>query len=192
MAPKTILETERLSLREFEISDADFILKLVNTPDWLKFIGDKGVKSVDSAENYLKNGPIKSYKEHGYGLWLVQLKDPGTPIGMCGLVNRATLENIDIGFAMLPEYSGLGYGFEMANATLTYAKNSLGIHKVVAITDPNNIASIKLLNKIGLHFEKTLNLSENDSVLLFSPLSNTKDRKDIDKLTTVFLTFSLM
>ena len=177
MALKTILETERLSLREFDINDAHFILELVNTPDWLKFIGDKGVKSIESAKNYLRNGPIKSYKEHGYGLWLVQLKDSGTPIGMCGLVNRATLDNIDIGFAMLPEYSGAGYGFEIANATLTYAKNSLGIPKVVAITDPGNIASIKLLHKIGLHFEKTLKLSGNNEVLLFSPSDNTKDRR---------------
>ncbi len=174
---KVVLETERLNLQEFTIEDADFILELVNSPGWLAFIGDKGVKTVDAARNYLQNGPIKSYRQYGYGLWLVQLKDSKEPIGMCGLVNRDTLEDVDIGFAMLPDYAGKGYGFEAANATMFYAKQVLNIPKVVAITDPNNIASIKLIEKIGLKFEKTIQLSDNDSVLLFSPTASTDEEK---------------
>ena len=186
MQKRKILETQRLSLREFDRDDSDFFLKLVNSPNWLKFIGDKGVKTKEDAINYLENGPIKSYIENGYGLWLVLLKGSNIPIGMCGLVNREALAETDIGFAMLPDYEALGYGFEIANATINYAKNSLGLDNIIAITDSNNIASIKLLNKIGLYFEKTLELSGNDSVLVFSPTNNKEDRNEIDRITAVF------
>jgi len=170
---KKILGTERLVLGEFSIDDAEFILTLLNTPAWLEYIGDKNVRTIEDAVNYLENGPIKSYKENGFGLWLILLKNNCTPIGMCGLVKRESLDDIDIGFALLPEYSKLGYGYEIANATLNYANQVLRIDKVVAITDSNNIPSIKLLNKLGLQFEKKLKLSENDTVLLFSPLKKT-------------------
>ncbi len=186
MEPRKILETERLVLREFSIDDAEFILTLLNTPGWLEYIGDKNVRTVEDAVNYLENGPIKSYKENGFGLWLTSLKNNGTPIGMCGLVNRESLEDIDIGFALLPENSNLGYGYEIAQATINHAKHVLGIEKIVAITDSNNVPSIKLLNKLGLQFEKTLKLSENDTVLLFSPLNADEDRLEIDSLTSHF------
>lgn len=186
MKNTTILETQRLSLREFNLNDSEFIINLVNSPKWLEFIGDKGVKTAEDAINYLENGPIKSYKENGFGLWLVQLKGSNIPIGMCGLVNRETLNNVDIGFAILPDYLGLGYGFEITSATMSYAKNNLKLDKIIAITDSNNIASIKLLNKIDFYFEKTLNLTENDSVLVFSPLNNKEELNEIDKLTTAF------
>jgi len=169
---KKILETERLVLREFSIDDADFILNLLNTPGWLKYIGDKNVRTLEDAVNYLENGPIKSYKENGFGLWMILLKNKSTPIGMCGLINRESLEDIDIGFALLPEYSNSGYGYEIARATMVYANNTLGIKKVVAITNSNNIRSIKLLNKLGLQFEKKIKLSDNDTVLLYSPIQN--------------------
>ena len=117
---------------------------------------------------------------------LTLLKNKSAPIGMCGLVNRDSLDDIDIGFAFLPEYSKLGYGYEIAYATINYANHVLRIDKVVAITDSNNISSIKLLNKLGLQFEKTLNLSEYDTTLLFSPLKAEKDRLEIDALTVRF------
>lgn len=156
------------------MDDAEFILTLLNTPGWLQYIGDKNVRTIEEAVNYLENGPIKSYKENGFGLWLTLLKNSGTPIGMCGLLNRESLEDIDIGFALLPEHSNLGYGYEIAHATLNYANQVLRIDKIVAITDSNNIPSIKLLNKLGLKFEKKLKLSENDTVLLFSPSKKAK------------------
>ncbi len=186
MQHKKILDTQRLSLREFDINDSQFILKLVNSENWLRFIGDKGVKTNNDAKDYLKNGPLKSYEENGYGLWLIALKESQIPIGMCGLVNREILDYPDIGFAMLPNYIGKGYGYEIASATISFAKNNLNLKKIIAITDPNNIASITLLNKIGLNFEKTLALSKNDSVLVFSPIDNKEDRKEIDQLTTSF------
>ncbi|MBG6129758.1 RimJ/RimL family protein N-acetyltransferase [Aquimarina sp. EL_43] len=186
---RKILETERLSLREFNLEDSDFVLKLMNSPKWIEFIGDRNIKTNVEAEEYLKSNLIKSYKENGFGLWVVVLKETSVSIGMCGLVNRETLEDIDIGFAMLPEYLGFGYGYEIANATMKYAKNTLRLDKIVGITNPNNIASIKLLNKIGLRFVKTIELSEKDTVLFFSTPTNTKEENELNKLTTRF--FSL-
>ena len=168
MTLQTILETERLTLREFNTTDADFILLLLNTPTWLKFIGDKNVHSSEDAEHYLINGPLKSYRENGFGLWLVLLKDSSISIGMCGLVQRDYLQDVDIGFALMPEYEGKGYGFEMANATMIHSRKNLQIKSVVAITDANNSSSIKLLNKLGLHYEKPVKSAEGDEVLLFS------------------------
>lgn len=186
MKQNKILETQRLVLRELELTDTNFIIQLVNSPKWLKFIGDKNVRTEEEAKKYLENGPIKSYKENGFGLWLVQLKTSDTPIGMCGLIKRETLENVDIGFAMLPEYEKLGYGFEIANATMNYAKNVLRLNKIIGITDPANKSSIKLLNRIGLAFEKTKKLLDNDTVLVFSPFDNVKDKNEMDILTARF------
>lgn len=163
-----ILETQRLSLRKLNLKDADFILRLVNTPPWLAFIGDKNVKSIDDARNYLETGPLKSYEANGFGLWLVELKESNAPIGICGLINRDALEDIDIGFAILPEFFQLGYGYEMANATMGYAKNILKIDKVIAIVSLNNLASMKLLNKMGLYFDRNIELVPGDPVQVFS------------------------
>lgn len=165
---KKILGTNRLHLREFTLDDIEFILKLVNTPSWIEFIGDRNIKTEKAAQDYIENSLMKSYTTNGFGLWLMELKETSKPIGMCGLVKRDTLEDVDIGFALLPEYGRKGYTFEAAKATMIYAKETLHIHKVVAITDTNNVASIGLLNKIGLQFEKELQFSKDDTVLLFS------------------------
>jgi len=189
MPSTIILETPRLSLRTFTLNDAAFIIKLVNAPNWLEFIGDKGIKTQEDALAYLENTLLKSYADHGFGLWLVQLKATNTPIGMCGLVHRAMLAHVDIGFALLPDYAGLGYGFEIAQATMNHAKGSLGLETIVGITNSRNVASIKLLNKIGLSFEKTIKSPERDPILLFSPAQHQQERKAIDALTAAF--FSL-
>ncbi len=168
MTSKNILESERLLLREFTIDDATFILKLVNTPSWIKFIGDRNMHTLDDAHKYLESGPMDSYRKNGYGLSAVLLKNSNTLIGMCGLVNREETDYIDIGFALLPQYSNKGYGYEIASATMKHAKDELEIERVVAITDPANIPSIKLLNKLGLQFSKRIN----DSTILFSPSDN--------------------
>jgi RimJ/RimL family protein N-acetyltransferase len=168
MNSKTIFETERLILREFSTSDAEFILAILNTPSWQKFIGDKNVHSIADAERYLVDGPLKSYRENGFGLWLVLLKDGNIPIGMCGLLKRDYLEDVDIGFALMPDFEGLGDGFEMCNGTLIHCRDILQIDKVVAITDAQNVSSINLLKKLGLNFEKNIETSEKEEVLLFS------------------------
>lgn len=161
-----ILETERLRLRKLVNEDAEFIIRLVNTPEWLQYIGDKNIKSIEDAEDYLNNGPIKSYSENGYGLWIMILKETEESIGICGLVNRESLDDIDIGFALLPEYSKLGYAYEAAKATMDYAKDTLAIEKIVAITDQDNHTSIKLLNKLGLEFERNIEVGDKTTLLL--------------------------
>jgi len=164
-----ILETERLRLRKFTLDDTDFIIRLLNSPGWLEFIGDRNVKTKKEAEAYLINGPMKSYEVNGYGLCMVEIKDHNTPIGMCGIINRANMEGQDIGFAFLTEYIGLGYGYEIASATLDYAMNELKLPRVLAITLPTNKPSIKLLEKIGLRFQKNFTFpDEIEELMLFS------------------------
>jgi RimJ/RimL family protein N-acetyltransferase len=166
-----IFQTERLRLREFNENDAAFIVELVNSEGWLKYIGDKNVKTEDQARDYLINGPIKSYKDNGYGLYLVELKNEKIPIGMCGIMKRDNLESPDIGYAFLPIYMGQGYAFEIAEQTLRYAKDQLNINKILAITNPENKASIKLLGKLGLTFQKMIDATNHSIELnLFSRL----------------------
>jgi RimJ/RimL family protein N-acetyltransferase len=150
-----ILETNRLSLKEFTREDAFFIIELLNSPGWLQFIGDRNVKTNEQAIAYLENGPLKSYSDNKFGLWMVELKETKTAIGMCGLIKRDSLENPDIGFAFLPSYVGKGYAFEIASATLAFAKDTLGIQKISAITVGSNSRSIRLLEKTGFRFIKT-------------------------------------
>lgn len=163
---KRILETERLTIREFIPSDSGFILQLLNSPGWLRYIGDRNVRSEADAKNYLENGPMKSYRDNGYGLWLVALKESGKPIGMCGLIKRDYLEHRDIGFAFLPEYTGKGYAEESAQAVIDYARNTLLLPVVAAITVPGNASSIKLLEKLGLRQQRMIELNS-EQLLLF-------------------------
>ena len=146
--------TERLIIRELSVSDSPFILELVNTPTWLKFIGDRGVKNLDDAKSYLKKGPLKSYDDNGFGLYWVGLRDSNVPIGMCGLIKRADFDSPDIGFAFLPEYEGKGYGYESASAVLDYCKTEFQVKRIIGITLEANTASVRLLEKLGLSFEK--------------------------------------
>lgn len=168
MESKIILETERLILREFIIDDAAHILELLNTPGWLEFIGDRQVHTIEQAKQAIETRYRRSYADYGFGFWAVCLKEDNTFIGMCGLVQRAELDNVDIGFALLPAYFGKGYAYEAAQATFDYGYNGLKLSKIVGICDPNNQASIKLLQKLGLVFEKEISYAETDKVFLFS------------------------
>lgn len=162
---KYILETNRLILREFNLDDGDFIQNLLNTPKWIKFIGDRGIKSNKDSKKYLTNGPFKSYSENGFGLWLVALKNSSIPVGMCGILKRDFLEDHDIGFAMLPEYENNGYGFEAANATILFAKEKLNLSRVVGFALHYNNHSINLLNKLGFKYEKIIRMPNDDEDL---------------------------
>jgi RimJ/RimL family protein N-acetyltransferase len=163
-----VLETDRLILRWLVADDAPFILELVNDPDWLRYIGDKGVRNLDDARAYLENGPMAMYGRVGFGLFRVELKDSGTPIGMCGLIKRDTLPDVDIGFAYLPQFRGHGYGREAARATLDYGRDVVGLKRIIAITSPDNDASGRLLEAIGLRFERNFDISPEDrSVRLY-------------------------
>ena len=166
---KYILETERLQLREFTLQDTAFLIELMNSPGWLKYIGDRNVKSEEQARSYLLNGAIKSYAEKGYGFWLVESKTENKAVGMCGITHREFLDDPDIGFAFLPEFAGRGYALESAEATMQYAKNTLHIPRISAITVSDNDRSVRLLKKIGLSFKNTFCFpGSEEELLLFS------------------------
>ena len=156
----TILETERLVLRQLSTDDAEFIIELLNQPSFLRYIGDKGVRNSEDAVRYIQTGPQASYERFGFGLYLVELKETGASIGICGLLKRDSLPDVDVGFAFLPEFWSQGYAFESAAAVMTYGREALGLRRIVAITSPDNDASIRLLEKIGLRFERMIKLSE--------------------------------
>jgi len=161
--------TDRLSLGEFTETDAPFALSLLNEPDFHRYIGDKGVRTAADAERYLREGPIASYAKHGHGLWRVSLRATGEPIGMCGLIRRDYLDAPDIGFAYLAQHCGRGYGHEAGAATLAYGRETLGLCRILGITQPDNAASIALLKKLGLCEEGTLVApSDGKTLLVFS------------------------
>ena len=163
-----VLETDRLLLRWLTVDDAEFIMGLLNEPSWIRFIGDRGVRTLDDARAYIENGPVDMYHRLGFGLYMVERKEDGAPLGMCGLIKRKGLDDVDIGFAYRPAYWSKGYAFEAAAAVLQYAKNNLGLRRIVAITDPENASSRKLLEKLGLKFEKMIALAEGQSeIMLF-------------------------
>jgi len=148
-----VLETERLALRWLAEGDADFIVELMNDPDWLRFIGDRGIRTADDARAYIATGPAAMYARLGFGLYAVELKETRAPIGICGLVARDWLETVDLGFAFLPRFRGMGYAYEAAAATLEHAR-TLGLDRILAIVSPDNDGSIRLLGKLGLAFER--------------------------------------
>ena len=156
----TLLETDRLIVRRLTVEDAAFILELVNDPDWLRFIGDRHVHSLEEARAYLHNGPLAMYDRSGFGLYAVMLKGHDWPIGMCGLIQRAGLIDVDLGFAYLPQYRAQGYAFEAAAAVLAYGRRTFGLKRIVAITSLDNARSIQLLEKLGFAFEKIIQLSD--------------------------------
>ncbi len=167
---KIIAETDRLQLRHLVLDDAPFILTLVNDPSWIQFIGDRGIRTVAQAEAYLQNGPMASYAENGFGLYLVERKEDSMRLGMCGLVKRPSLPHVDIGFAFLPQFTGQGYAFEAATAVLHHARHDLNLSPIVAITATDNHRSIKLLEKCGLHFQKMISLAaDQPAIMLFYP-----------------------
>lgn len=161
-----IFETNRLRIRALSLEDVSFIIELLNTPGWLQYIGDRNVRTEEQAIAYLQNGPLKGYREQGFGMWLVETKEEGVPIGMCGIMKREHLETPDVGFAFLPGYNGRGYAYEAASASLSYAMEALGIEQVAAIVLPNNAPSIKLLEKLGLTFVRTFTFPDSEEELL--------------------------
>lgn len=151
-----VLETDRLILRRMSIEDAEFMLGLLNEPSWLRFIGDRGVRTHEDARAYILKGPVDMYDRLGFGLYLTELKEEGVPIGICGLVKRDFLADVDIGFALLPRFWGQGYAYEAASAVMEHGKGPLGLKRIVAITAPDNQSSIRLLEKLGLKFDRMI------------------------------------
>lgn len=152
---RVIAETERLIIREMTTDDAAFVLELINTPKFHRYIADRGVRTVAEAEEYIEDRFLANYREHGFSMFAVCLRD-GTPIGNCGFVRRDTLPDPDIGFAFLPEYEGQGYGIESARAMMNYGKETLGFSEIFAITSLDNDASVKLLGRLGLRLQQVI------------------------------------
>ena len=167
MSRTVVIETERLIISEVTADDDAFVLDLLNQPSFKQFIGDRGVRNLDQAREYISTRFTKSYRDNGFGLYLMELKEDTTPIGLCGFVKRDTLPHPDIGFAILPQFEKLGYAFEAASATMRYGKEELQLARVLAITTPDNDNSGRLLEKIGLKFERTI-ISGDESLKLFS------------------------
>jgi [ribosomal protein S5]-alanine N-acetyltransferase len=164
-----VLETERLTIRHFTRDDADFILELLNEPAFIQNIADRGVRTTDDALRYLENGPLNSYQKYGFGLYAVTLKESGVSIGMCGLIKRDSLEDVDIGYAILERFGAKGYATEAAAAVLAYGYNVLALKRIVAITAPDNDRSINVLQKIGLKFAGLVYLPHIGESKLFVP-----------------------
>jgi RimJ/RimL family protein N-acetyltransferase len=156
------IETERLLLRPLVIEDAEFIIELLNDPSFIKNIGDRNVHNVEDAHGYILKGPVTSYEKNGFGLCLVTLKETGESIGMCGLIKRDALEDVDLGYAYLPRYWSKGFAVEAARATLEFGWNIIGLKRIVAITDPANTPSNRVLEKLGFVFEKMVKIAADD------------------------------
>jgi RimJ/RimL family protein N-acetyltransferase len=148
-----IVETERLMLRPIELSDGDFVLALVNEPGWLRYIGDKGIRTLADAARYIEHGPQAMYRKFGFGLLVVTVRSSAERIGLCGLLQREWLKDVDLGFALLEQFHGQGYAYEAASALLLGAKRTHGLERVVAITSLDNAISGKLLEKLGFQLE---------------------------------------
>jgi [ribosomal protein S5]-alanine N-acetyltransferase len=157
-APVEVLSTARLKLRHLTLDDAAFMLELLNEKPFRENIGDRGVRSITDAKTYLAKGAIASYQDFGFGLYAVEQKDSAEPIGICGLSKRESLDHPDLGFALLQKFHGQGYAQESAEAVMHYARNTLNLRRIEAITKPQNRASILLLEKLGFHFEKTIRM----------------------------------
>lgn len=163
------LETTRLVLRRMTLDDAGFICALLNDPSFLRHIGDRGVRTPEDACEYIQAGPMSSYARHGFGLLIVELKATGEPMGICGLLKRDTLADVDVGFAFLPRYWSNGYAFESASAVMAHGREAFGLTRIVAITSPDNVASGQLLQKLGFAFEELISLAPDASpVRLFA------------------------
>jgi len=158
----SVLETPRLVLDELTTGDAEFILELVNEEPFIRHIGDKGVRSRTDACQYILTGPVASYERHGHGLYRVALREDGVPIGICGVLKRDGLEDPDLGFAFFERHWARGYAFESSSAVLAHAREVLGLGRILAITSPDNEASIGLLAKLGFAFERNTRFPGDD------------------------------
>lgn len=164
-----VIETERLNLREVTEADAAFILEILNDPDFVRFVADRGVRTLEDASHFIAERFTASYRHHGFGFWLVEPKESNVPAGICGLVKRDSLPGVDIGYAFLPPFRSKGYASEAAAAVLAYARDVVGLTRLLAITNPDNAVSMRVLEKIGMSFEGMVRLSPDEpEVRLFA------------------------
>jgi RimJ/RimL family protein N-acetyltransferase len=162
------LQTERLRLRWLSMDDADLMLAVWNEPTFVRYVGDRGIRTLDEARSALAAGPLKLYDDYGYGPYRMTAREGGAAMGTCGLFRRENLDDPDIGFALLPEYWGKGYALEAATAVVTHARDAMRLERLTAIVSPENRSSIKLIEKLGLSREGPIRMPGEDSdVLLY-------------------------
>ena len=165
--PRLILETQRLRLHELADTDTGFIVELLNDADFLRFIGDRGVRSHDDALRYLAEGPRASYAANGFGLWRVERREDGAIVGMCGLLRRETLPHPDIGYAYLPAFRGQGYAVEAGAAVLRRGFETLGLPRILAIVTEANAGSVRVLERLGMSCQGPQQIGE-DTLLVYA------------------------
>ena len=163
----SVLRTERLELREMGVDDADFMLQLLNEPSFIENVGDRGVRSAAEARRYILDGPVASYERFGFGLYVVELSALSLPIGICGLLRRDWLKDVDLGFAFLPRYWSRGYAYESGSAMTRYAQEVVGLSRITAITAPDNEPSMRVLGKLGFTFERMVERPNRETLRLF-------------------------
>ncbi len=151
-----VLSTPRLTLRRMCVDDAAFMLGLLNQPSWLRFIGDRGVTTLEQARNYITNGALQSYARLGFGFYVVELAGQAVPIGICGLAKRSYLDDVDLGYALLPDYWSQGFALEAAAGVLELSRNVLKLPRLLAITSQDNRGSIRVLDKLGFAFRQII------------------------------------
>jgi len=160
-----VLETDRLALRWATEDDAPFFLELLNDADWIRFIGDRGVRTIDGARGYIADKLTSSYTRHGFGLYVATEKSSGERVGICGLIRRATLPDVDVGYALLPRHRGKGYALEATRAVIDHGRETFGLRRLVAITIPENRDSIRVLERAGMTFERIVRMPDDDDDL---------------------------
>jgi [ribosomal protein S5]-alanine N-acetyltransferase len=164
-----VIETERLNLREMSEADAAFVLELLNDPDFVRNVADRGVRTIEEARRYVSERFVEGYRRNGFGFWLVEPKDERMPAGICGLVKRDELPGLDVGYAFLAPFRSKGYASESASAVAAYARDMLGLRRLYAVVNPDNAGSIRVLEKLGMRFERMFKLSgEESEVKLFA------------------------
>lgn len=172
-----ILQTERLQLRWFTLADTPLMYAIWNDPAFVRFVGDRGIETLEMAETAMRDGPLHLYEKYGYGPFRVTQRSDGANAGVCGLYRRENLDAPDIGFAFLPDYRGMGLGYESSCAVLRHARDELELPRVSAIVSPQNMASVRLLEKLGLRFADSVRMpGDDEDVSLYSiDLNNQED-----------------
>jgi RimJ/RimL family protein N-acetyltransferase len=161
----SVAQTVRLILRELLPSDSQFYCRLLNEPSWLEFIGDRGVRTPEDADRYIRGTIAETYEKLGFGMYLVESRADGRPMGVCGLVRRPSLPGPDFGVALLPEFWRQDYAFEAGTAVLEFAARVMRESRLLAIATPNNVRSIRLLERLGFAFDGVVRLPPSDEQL---------------------------
>ncbi|MEO7454765.1 MAG: GNAT family N-acetyltransferase [Gemmatimonadaceae bacterium] len=165
-----VAETDRLTLRRMTEADAVHMLAILTDTDFVRFVGDRGVRTLEAAESYLRAGPMASYEQHGFGLYLVIRRDDESAVGVCGLLKRDYLEDVDVGYALLPHARGHGFALESVRAVSEHAARDVGVTRLLAIISPENAASRVVAERAGMREHRALTDTNGHEVIVYEKL----------------------